>query len=234
MSIQGLELPQDVDLGNEDVLGGGGIPNSGTQVARIEMAYFSKSAKGASAVNLTFALTENNDRKFRDTIYISSGDKKGNKTFYVNKSGAKVALPGYTLVNQLALCANGKGIVHQDVDQKMVGIYDYETKKEEPTEVPVISSLLGQEVMLGIVRHRDNKVIKTDTGYKTTGEPRDSARLEKVFHTNGLSIAESLAGESEPAFVEKWREKYHADFVVDNFKAKETPAEEVTTEPMFG
>ncbi len=190
-----FDLGKDVVEDQEtDSLGGGPL-DSALYDFVIKMAYIGKSKGGAMSVNLTL---ESGKDTLRQVIYISSGDAKGNKFTYTDKNDkTEKPLPGYSQINSLCLLAVGKPLKELDPENKTIGIWNYDLKKEVPTEVPVLMDLMGEEISAGILQIIEDK-------YQAEGT-RKINEIDKWFRTKDkLTVAEILAEATEAAFADKW------------------------------
>jgi len=205
-----FDLGKDVKLEkDEDRLSTSGILDSDIYDFKIEMAYLTKSKGGAMAVNLV--LKQSNGHVFKPTIYISSGDAKGNSFTYTDKkTGEMHPLPGFSQINTLCELAIDKGLKDlEEPEKKTIGIWNYDAKKEMPTEVPVLMELLNSEITAGVLKIIEDKRAKNDVGdYVPTGETREINEIDKLFRTEGrLSSAEIIAGNTQGEFASKWADK---------------------------
>jgi hypothetical protein len=194
---------------DKDVIGGSGPMDSCLFTGKITVAYGIKSKKGAAGVVVTI---NNGTRDLKQTIYVSSGDAKGNKNTY-QKGGETHYLPGYNLVTGLCLLTVGKELKDLATDDKLVGIYDYQSKKEIMTTVPMLIELLGQEITVGVQRVIENKNVANDKGvYVPSGETRELNEIDKFFRTkDGLTVAEIKGGlqqAAEDSYMHKWEKRW--------------------------
>jgi hypothetical protein len=201
-------LKQDDVQEEKDVLGGSSfIVETGAQEYTIELAYVTEADSGATALNLHL---KNGNTLLRQTMYITSGKAKGQKTYY-EKDGKKHNLPGFALANSLCLLTVGKEISELDTEQKVAKLYDREQKKEVPTSVNAITDLHGQRVIAAIVKQVVDKTAKNDkTGeYEPTGETREENEIEKFFRIeDGLTVSEIKQGVKEATFLNAWKDKW--------------------------
>lgn len=199
LSKNGLEESQ-------DRVGGFGPIESDYYPSVIKQAYATTAASGAKAVNFEFTMPAG--KTLRTTIYVT--DKQG-KNYFLNKDDKtkKVPLPGFTTVDDICLCTVEKELSEMDVEEKVVKIYDYEQKKEVPTNVPVLTELLGKTVGLGVLKILENKSKKNDAGdYEVIAEEREINEIDKVFHDEtGFTVVEVRAGLEEPTFRAGWIER---------------------------
>jgi hypothetical protein len=189
-----------------DVLGGGGLVDTGVYPATVKLAYAGKSTHSESQ-SVTVHL-DINGREFRETFWVTN--RNGDNSYADKKDPKKKhPLPGFTSVDDLCLVATGYGLADQTVEEKVVKLYDYDAKKELPQNVPVLTDLLGQEVLVAIVRQTVDKQKKNDAGeYVNTGETREENVAEKFFHAESRrTVAEIRNKIEEPIFIDKWAEK---------------------------
>lgn len=190
-----------------DTLGGGGPLDSGIYNMTVSVAYVTKSQGGA--IGLVLHLKTDSGREHRETLWMTSGTAKGCKNFY-EKEGEKHYLPGFELANNLALLSVGQEIGTLDTETKVVNVYSFDAKAEVATKVDMITDLLGKEVIAGIIKEKVDKTQKADDGtYAPTGETREQAVLDKLFRARDrMTAAEIRAQAEEPAFIDRWEQKW--------------------------
>ena len=217
MSINQLTIGSDIEKGNPDSLGGSYIKDTGLYPCNIDMAYMAKSKGGA--LSLTLHLKSATDKsEIRQSLWVTSGDKKGNKNYYINQKGKKFLLPGMQLADQIARITNSKPMSELDVQPKTIKLWDWEAAAEKPQEVPVVTDLLGKQILVGLLKCRENKNVKDANGaYVPSKEERIFNEIDKVFHADGFSVTEKEADAAEAKFHKQWATKYPNDYVEDNF-----------------
>lgn len=191
----------------EDRVGGAPLLDSGVYEGKITMAYIGESAGGAMFLHTAFDI---NGQEVRQRFYMTSGRQKGQKNYYETQAGEKRYLPGFNMANALALLTLGKEIAELDTETKVIKLYNFEAKAEVPTEVPVVSDLLNQEITLGIIRQTVDKVKKDNDGnYQATGETREENEIDKFFRQKDkLTTAEIRGGVQEAGFIHTWESKW--------------------------
>src|SRR5690606_23219041 len=137
MTSEGLEE-------SEDRLGGFQTLDSGIYLATIKALYGGQSASGAVSVTL---IADIDGQEFRETFWVSN--RKGENWFINKTSGKKSPLPGFTLVDELCLIATEKPLAEQEIEDKVINIYNYDEGRMVPTSVPMFVECLGKEVALG-------------------------------------------------------------------------------------
>ena len=189
-----------------DTLGGYLLP-TGIYPVTIDMAYMSKSKKGADAVNFVFKTAEGKEMK--ETIYVTN--RKG-ETFYIDKKDqSKKYLPGYNQVNAVcALAADSTlGAVAGNAEELVIKIWDFDARADINTSVPVLTDLIGKRVVIGIHNIKENKNVEKSPGEWVPGpELRNINTLDKTFNEEGFTQAELKTGAKNPEFLPKWKKKY--------------------------
>jgi len=199
----------DDNVQNEtDSVGSGGVWESDLYPVTIDMAYLEKKQSGAVFLNVV--LKDDNGRENREGLCILSGDKKGNKNYYENKQGERHYLPGFNVARSLALLTTGKELDKLATDVKTIKVYNFEAKKDMPTDVEVVEDLLGQRVVAGVLKKIVDKNQKGDDGqYHPTGETREINEIDKIFRERDMmTVNEILAQETEAAFHNTWKDKF--------------------------
>lgn len=185
----------------KDVLGGYSPLETGAYLAKIKTAYVTMSKNNAMAVNLVCDI---DGREYREQLWITNSQ---GQNFYKNKStGNKVPLPGFTMLNDICMCAVEKELRELDTEPRVFKIYDFDTKSEMPKEVPTITELLDSEIILGITKQVVDKTVKDASGnYVPSGETREENVIEKVFHAQThKTVNEARANVEEASFYDKW------------------------------
>jgi hypothetical protein len=207
----------------KDTLGGGYSPlDTDIYKTNVSLAYLEKSKGGA--LGLVVHLTTDQGRDIRQTIYMTSGDAKGNKNYYVNKDGEKNYLPGFLLANSLAELTTGKQIAELEPEDKVVPLYSSEAKAEVPTKVQMLMDLVGKDVYTAVFKQIEDKNKKGDDGkYYPTGETIERNEIEKFFCAldgyDKMTSPEIRAKAEAPAFFDTWKQKW-AGQVRDKSKGK--------------
>lgn len=190
---------------SKDIAGGGGYQPLSSDIysAVIKLAYSSKS-RSSEARSVTFH-ADINGNEYRETIWITTG--KG-VNYYVSKEDGKtrIPLPGFAIIEELCLLATKEPLSAQTTEEKVVKLYNFDEKKEMPTTVPVLTSLIGKEINLGILREIVDKVARDDAGnYVPTGETRTQNVTSKVFHPEtNKTVNEYRHDVKDPEFYTAW------------------------------
>ena len=211
-----LETDDSIQSGG-DSLGGSRFStlDSGLYLCTVKLAYGSWSSGKARALNL---LLETEDGKeLKSQLWLTSSEAKGGLNYYMakdpktDKKTIKKYLPGFELANHLCLMTINQKISQAKVETKTINLYDFSAKKEVPTEVPMVTGLLGKQIYVGVIKELVNKRVKNpDTGeYVDSKETREQNDIDKFFHfPSGLTVTEAEAKLTEPAFKDRWVEKW--------------------------
>lgn len=192
-----------------DSLGGARILNSGPYNFNVDIAYFAKADSGAMSLNLVL---KDGDSELKETLWITSGDAKGNKNYY-EKDGKKSYLPSFNQANALCLLTIGKELkdIAQSVEDKVINLYNFEQKKDVPTKVQMVMDLLNQQITAGVLKQIVDKQKKgADGKYANTGETREQNEINKMFRTSDkMTVAEVRAKASDAEFYDAWCIKWN-------------------------
>lgn len=197
-------------VGNEDVkeekdsLGGFQVLESGLYPIKIAMAFITKSKGGA--MGMTVRGKTDLGQMLDQQLWVTSGDKKGNKNYYINKKTQdKHFLPGFNVGNAICLLAVAKNLSDLDTEPGIAEIYG------EKTKVEMIPALVGQDITLGVIKQLVDKTeLDSESGdYLPTGESRAENEIDKVFRTkDNLTTVEIRGGIKEAKFQEQWLDKW--------------------------
>lgn len=211
MSLLNVAKTDDSIQDETDSVGGGGPLESGLYPFEVSLAYLMKSQGGAVGLNLH--LKTDSGQEIRETLWIASGDAKGNKNYYETKQGERKYLPGFNHANSLALVTVGKELGELDTDEKVVSVYSPDAGAEVPTKVEMVMDLLGQRAIVGLQKQIVDKNARGDDGkYHPTGETRETNEIDKFFCAREshlyMTSAEIKAKAEEPAFYHTWDKKW--------------------------
>lgn len=199
-------LNTDSNIADEkDSVGGSRVRDSALYPMNISLAYLTKSAGGALALNLLLA---DDDGDVRQQLWITN--KKG-ENFYIDKKGDKQYLPGFNMANSLCLLTLGKEISQLETEEKVVNLYNFEAKADVPTKVDMITDLLKQDILVGLVKQTVDKTVKNEqTGeYLPTGETREENEVDKFFRAaDRMTSSEIRAQATEAVFADTWDKKW--------------------------
>lgn len=211
-----FELPADVVVdADEDRLPqkGGFVMDSGVYDVKISMAYLEKTSGGATALKLEFKEVPFGGT-VRQTLYIVSGDAKGNLPYYTDSDGNKKPLPDMQKAITLSQLVTGKAFAELEPEDKVISLYNFDVKGEVNTQVKAYTDLIGQELKIGVLKVEKNKAQRDASGSWTdSNEKQEINEVDKFFTTDGHTLSEQKAG-SNPEFIERWKERNEGNTVV--------------------
>lgn len=202
-------LNTDSNIADEkDSIGGSRVRESGLYPLNIALAYITKSEGGAMALNLSL---KDDDGEVRQQLWMTSGTAKGGNNYYIDKKGDKQYLPGFNMANSLALLTLGKEISALDTEDKVINLYNFDTKGDVPTKVAMVVDLLGKDILVGLIKQTVDINKKDDaTGeYKASGEVRDENEIDKLFRAEDRMTSAEIRAKAEVAeFADTWEAKW--------------------------
>lgn len=211
MSLNKFARRNDVE-NTQDTVGGFQPLQSDIYNAVVKVAYTTESKNGATGVVLILGL---DGREYRETLYITN---RNGDVFYT-KNNIKHYLPGFVNIDELCLVAAGKPLSECETEEKKVKVFNFETMKEEPTDVPVIMDLVGKEIKVAIVLEKQFKQAQGSNGYEDTDEVIERNQINKFFSTEGFTANEIKDGVEDADFYDKWIESNQGR-VIDRTKKK--------------
>jgi len=200
----------------QDRLGGSFTIDTGLYDGVIKLAYVLPASKSSSKCIVT--VIDYGGKEITDRTWIFN--KKGEAMY--EKNGKKFMLPGYELINDLCLVATGYNLKEQKVEDKVIKVYDPESKKEVDKNMPVITSILGKTISAAVLKVIENKQEKVGDDYVDTNEKRELNQTDKFFHTptkkTVVELTKKLDIPVADLFYTKWGEK-NSGVTRDNFKS---------------
>jgi len=199
-------MHDDIKLKETSLGGGSYLWDSGVYKTIVDMAYFDQSKGGAHSLNVT--LLGEDGKKLKQTVWFTN---RKEEVHFINQKGEKDYLPGYTLANNLALIITGEDLneAFESSEKKMVNVYDFNEKKEKPTEKSVATSLLGKQVKVAVLKQTVNKRVNDGTGnYVDSAETRDENQIKEFyFPDSDLTVVEKAKDAKEALMMPKWAER---------------------------
>ena len=174
-----FSMHDDIKLKETSLGGGSYLWDSGVYATIVDMAYFDQSKGGAHSLNVT--LLNEDGKKLKQTIWFTN---RKEEVHYVNQKGEKDYLPGYYLANNLSLIITSDDIneAFDKSEKKMVNVYDFNVRKEVPTEKSVATSLLGKQVKVAVLKQVVNKRVNDGSGtYVDSAETRDEIQIREFY-----------------------------------------------------
>lgn len=202
----------------EDILGGsvGPLP-SNIYRAQVNVSYLEETKSGALMAHIHFKLS--NGSQFRTSQCLHSGKAKKYSATYT-RNGKTFKLPG--LVNVSAICELGGklDISKMSTTKKTIKLYNFESRKEEPTEVNMLMDMIGLKVQLGLANEIQDINEKDAQGnYTPSGYTREVNELSKVFRYDDGKTSSEVTADKPAEFIKKWLDK-NENKVMDRSKAK--------------
>lgn len=200
--LNNIKTDNAVNTEESDILGGGGLLPTDIYGSKVALVYMTESKNGALGVVLHLKTSKGQD--LRQTVYITNRQKE----MFYTKDGEKRALPGFLLMNSLALLTVGKELTTLDTEEKTVMVYDYDAKKELPTQVQVISELMGEEIYAAVeLQTVDKTALASNGSYQPTGETRQQNEIVKFFRASDKKTVSEIQAKEEAKFYDSWIEK---------------------------
>jgi len=207
MSLSDLNTVDTIEAPSDNLGGGGYVWESGVYPVLLDLVYTTTAASGAVGMNIV--CKDKESRELRKTLWVQSGNSKGNKTTYT-KDGKEFGLPGFNVASAISKLVAGKELKQLDSEKKTVKLYDFDLGKEVLTEVDVYPELHNQRVDLGIIKQIVDKNVKDAMGnWVASGDTRDENEIDAVFSADsGLTLTETMAKATTPEFQPKWAKKW--------------------------
>ena len=214
-----VETANDIQQ-EKDVLGGSFILDTNVYDATIKLAFAGQTQGGSKFLTVHFDV---DGKEQRHTFYVTN---KQGQNYYV-KNDKKEFLPGWNQANALCLLTNDKELPQMAAEEKMVKLYDFDTKTEVPKAVPVLVDLIGGKVKLAIENQLQDVNVETAPGskvYVPSGKTKNVNEVVKVFYAeDGRTTTEIRNGVQEAKFMGEWLERNKGQ--VRDRTDKKTPAQ---------
>ncbi len=225
---QGNEVKIEVE---EETLGGGGkwVKETGVYDFIVKMAYGGQSSGGAYFIKMEL---ETEDGKTMEvTEYITSGESKGTRPYYIcKKTGKNKSLPGYSKMNAVDVILTGNAGQFPETVEKEIPIWNKEAEKKIPTKTQVVNGWIGQPITALVRCVREFKQAKNAAGkWVNTTETRDSAEvIHFVDAVTGQTRSEKMAGK-DAVVKPQFESKYDSAFVYDKTKGAKSKSTDTDT-----
>lgn len=215
----------------KDNLGGFAPIESNIYLGKIKMAYGVEADSGAKGVALEIDI---DGREYRETPYGISGKLKGGKNYF-EKDGKKIPLPGFVILDDLALICAEKELHELEWEEKEIEVWDSEKKAKVRKGMKVCMELIGKTAYFAILKNLEDKTVKADDGtYVPTGESRETNNIDKIFHPEmKITVKEAREGKTEPDFFDRWI-KQNKDQVRDRRNKNAPKAGKPGVKPVAG
>jgi len=224
-----LDTSVEVKVEEEKLGGGGYISETGIYDFVVDRAYGGQSDGGAYFIDVRLKTEDGKTMNVRE--YITSGNEKGVRPYYIDKDGKQRALPGYAKMNALDVLLTGNAEQYPKTEKKTILLWNKDAEKEIPTEANVVTGWIGKPIT-GLVRMvREFKKAKNASGkWEATTDTKETSEIVHfVDAVTGQTRAEKLAGK-DASVKDQFGSKYKSDFVLDRTKGKSKPAAAATPE----
>ena len=210
MSLASLKMDDNVVIKEEIdyVSNGKSVLESDLYNGTVSMAYTGESSGGALTLTLHIDTVDNGE--YKETFFLTTRLDKGRNTIIKDKNGESRYIGGYATINNLCLLTLNKELKTMVEEPKVIKLWNWTTKSEEPTTVPVLVELIGQPVTSGIQKINETKDKNTapqgaPPKWENTGETRDVNKIDKLFRAaDGLTVAEIKAGATQESYKSTW------------------------------
>jgi hypothetical protein len=179
----------------------------------IKYAYAHKSKGGALGVTIVMATPEG--REIKDVQYITSGDAKGNKTYYEKQNAdtklmEQYSLPGFNAIDSLCKLILDKGVLECDNEKRTIKLYDFDAKAEVPKEVDMLIDLVGKPISVAVLNQVEDKTAKNaQTGvYEPTGKTYSTNVIDKYLDPNTRCTAQEKSNKVDSTYADAWLVKW--------------------------
>lgn len=199
-----------------DSIGGRQLFPSDIYDAVISCIYLTESKGGATGAVVDLKIQ---GKDYRETVWFTN---RNGENFYISKQdGSKQGLPGWNLMDAMSMCSIGKGFLAAlgSREEKVVKVYDYESKSEQPTNVPVVMDMLNAKVKVGLLHQIVNKREQDATGaYVEVDETREENVIHSVFHPDTRKTYSEMKNNADATFADKWLAKFKTGAPLDKSK----------------
>ena len=188
-----------------DTLGGFSVFKSDAYEAIVKMLYVGQAKSGAKFLGIHLTI---DGKEYREQVYFTN---KNGENFYT-KNNEDHILPGYQNADELCLLTTGKHLEDQDVEEKIVRLYDATAGAETNQSVPVLVEALNQPIVVGLIHELVNKQVKNGEGVYVNAvgqdgkaETREQNQINKFFHAETQGTVTEYTNEMELGkFYQEW------------------------------
>lgn len=180
--------------------------SSGVYKGIIKQAFLTfVQGQNGTNINMNWKIDiENHGERSFNNIFIAKLIN-GNAVYYSEKDGKRIEYPAFGALRRHLDTLIQKSIFDDGVlTEKTLPVYNFQTKKEEPTKVHSIDDIIGLECALGIMENHENgykdpsKIVKTNT----------IERVWKLVNGQPFNGDEIRAGLEEPANCISWKSNW--------------------------
>jgi len=197
----------------QDRMGGGGfILETGIYPATVKYAYAeqSRSSKSMGIVcSFEIEKPDGSTQEYRETFWVKN--RNGDNSYEDKREKGKFhPIPGMAMADALCFLTTGMGLKEQEFEPRTWNIYNFDEKKEMPTEKDTMVDVVGKQIGLAIVKELHNGQEKDSEGKyaDVAGKDREKNSIEKMFDPEtGRTLTETREGIEEAVYIPRWAEK---------------------------
>ena len=198
--FQNLKRDSSIQDNSDDIPApASGILGSAVYPAVIDVAYTTKSSKDTTGIVFHFKLE--NGRDFKTTLWVMSATGE----YKWEKDGRSGYWPGFLLFDEISTIVTGKSCdLLNPPEDKIINIWNYQERKEKPTEAKVLTELQGGKINLAILAQKRDH-------WEDSSKWVEQNELDKVFTPEGLSVNEKQSGATEGTIQTRWEDRFQFD-----------------------
>ena len=222
--FSGIDQSVKVEVEEESLGGSGYVKDSGVYNFIIQMAYGGQSAGGAYFIDLKLKTENGQSMNVRE--YITSGEAKGTRPYYLDKDGKQRPLPGYSKMNALDVLLTGNVEQYPNTVTKEIPLWNKEAEKEVPTKAEVVTEWVGKPITALVRCVREFKQVKNETTGKWVNgsETKDFGEvMHFIDPITGQTRSEKLA-DKEAKIKAQFELKYDSKYILDKTKGSKSKA----------
>jgi len=229
--LKGIDVKETMDDYDPDYIpeGMGFVWDSGIYDVIIEHARLLDNPEKARGIAFKLKL-QNSNNELDVSVYYTSGEKKGFKTYYIRKDDKEnkpIPIPGYTIIEELIKLVGKESFDDLTTREVEMELYNHEMGKETMQKVKIINEFHGKPVSVALVKELANKFING----KPISETKHRNNIVKfLYKTNDEYFTYSeVKNKSESKWSKKWL-KNNEGKIIDKTDKKLTPGTSISDE----
>lgn len=149
-------------------------------------------------------------------------NSKTNTIYFKRKDGSEALMGGFKVINNIALCATGKGILDLKTENTVIpDVYNYEKGVSEDTVLPAITELKGKKITIG-------GIVTMEDRYKDPTKYTVFFEIVHVGTETGHTLQE-LTKDQEATTINNWGKTIKEGYVNDKRKQSANNRNTTTT-----
>ena len=167
------------------------IWDTGLYQALLKYAYFGTTKKGDPFVNLVIEI---NGITKTFPVYIMYSDT--HTTTKKGPDGKIKSMPGYVQMNSLAYILTDKTFdqIMDNQEEKVVKVFNWNTRKEEPVNVMALTDLCNKKICVGIKKMLKHKTALVNGQYLPTTDTFHTNEIDRFYTEDGRLAKEKAEG----------------------------------------